>query len=151
MKNIGLIKISTNTNDDFSMLNLATNLYTENDDINISLFTTLFDNDAYGKRISILPIHEAKYFVGTAIVWDLITLDLVTGFPNLKKILYIHNNSIPWRENPNSLYSVWQKLFENKRIETIITNNNIYDIFRLTWDTGTLIPELNSKVLYEKL
>ncbi len=150
-KNIAIINTFIDNNYDQQVLALLNDVLKTFKDVNADVYTTSMNLLIPDKRFSILPIYEAKYFNGKAIVWDLITLDLVYGFPNLSEIIYLHNNTIPWRDNKNVGYSVWEKLFLNDKLKMIISDKNIYDIFQLTWNTGIFIESINSKVLYDTI
>jgi hypothetical protein len=150
-KNIAIINTAIQNSYDQQVLNLVNEILCVNKNIDANLYTTTINVGINNKKFGILPIYEAKYFYGKAIVWDPITLDLVYGFPNLSEIIYIHNNTIPWRENPNMSYKVWDRLFINKKLNLLISDKNIYEIFRLTWNTGTLIESIDSRTIYEAI
>lgn len=150
-KNIAIINTAVASSYDQNIVSLINNVLEAHKDINGDIYTTTMNVPVPNKRFGILPIYEAKYFKGKAIVWDFITLDLVYGFPNISEIIYIHNNTIPWRENSNISYRVWSKLFLNKKLKFIISDNNIYEIFKLTWNIGTLVDKINEKVVYETI
>ena len=150
-KNIAIINTFIGNAYDQQILALLNDLSKTFKDVNADIYTTSMNLLIPDKKFSILPIYEAKYFNGKAIVWDLISLDLVYGFPNLSEIIYLHNNTIPWRDNKNVGYSAWEKLFVNDKLKMIISDKNVYDIFQLTWNTGIFIESINSKVLYENI
>lgn len=150
-KNIAIINTAVTTSYDQNIISLINNILKTYKDINADIYTTTMNFAVADKKFGVLPIYEAKYFKGKAIVWDFITLDLVYGFPNISEIIYIHNNTIPWRDNPNIAYKVWSKLFLNNRLKLLVSDNNIYEIFRLTWNTGTLTEKINEKAIYEAI
>lgn len=150
-KNIAIINTSVTTTYDQNIISLINNLLDKYRDVNANIYTTTMNLSITNKKFGILPIYEAKYFKGKAIIWDFVTLDLVYGFPNISEIIYIHNNTIPWRDNPNIGYGVWSKLFLNSRLKILISENNIYNIFKLTWNIGTLTDQINEKVIYEAI
>lgn len=151
MNNIGFIKTSINTQYDQNIIELIHPLKTIDSSVNINIFSINYDLNATNKTFTVLPVYECKYFFGNLVVWDPVTLDLVLNFPNIRKIVYIHDNSIPWRINPNVSYKTWEKLFDNTKTQILITDKYIADIFRLTWGTGQFIETINPQVLYEKL
>lgn len=150
-KNIAIINSIITTPYDKQILDMINSMLAENKDINADVYTTSMNISMPNKKFGILPIYEAKYFKGTAIVWDLITLDLVHGFPNLSEVIYIHSNTIPWRENSNVTYKTWENLFVNNKLKTIISDQNIHEIFRLTWRTGVLVQSIDNRTIYETI
>jgi hypothetical protein len=150
-KNIAIINTFIGNSYDQKIIMLLNDLLQNYKDVNGNIYTTSMNILIPDKKFGILPIYEAKYFYGKAIVWDLITLDLALGFPNLSEVIYIHNNTIPWRDNTNISYKAWEKLFTNPKLKILISEKNIYDIFKLTWNTGDFIESINTKVIYETI
>lgn len=150
-KNIAIINTSIGTSYDQQIITLMNETVHSYKNINAAVYTTSMNIAIPQKKFSVLPLYEAKYFNGKAIVWDIISLDLVYGFPNISEILYIHNNTIPWRENSHIAYKVWEKLFTNSKTKILITDKNIYEIFRLTWNTGIFQETIDSRIIYESI
>lgn len=150
-KNIAVINTIINSPQDQNILVLINDMLKINKHMNANVYTTAMNMTIPNKKFGILPIYEGKYFQGKAIVWDLISLNLVYGFPNISEIIYLHNNTIPWRDSPNIGYKVWDNLFINSKLKMIITDPNIYEIFKLTWDSGIYIETMDTKTLYENI
>lgn len=150
-KNIAIINSIITSPYDQKMLDLINSLISQNKDINANVYTTSINISIPNKKFGILPIYEAKYFKGTAVVWDLISLDLIRGFPNLSDVIYIHNNTIPWRENSNITYKTWENLFVRDKLKIIISDQNIYEIFKLTWKTGIFLESIDNRTIYETI
>lgn len=150
-KNIAIINTSIANDYDQSIISIINNMLGLYEDINADVYTTTINFSVDNKKFGILPIYEAKYFKGKAVIWDLLTLDLVHGFPNISEIIYIHNNTVPWRDNTSISYKMWSKLFLNSRLKILISDKNIHEIFKLTWNIGTMVESIEEKVIYEAI
>jgi hypothetical protein len=151
MNNISLIKPAIYTDIDKTIINGFVDLSTESKDINLSLFTTSLDANIPNKNFPVLPLYESKYEYGTAIVWDIITLDLVKNFPNYNKILFFLTHEVPWFDNRHINVSVWTELFINDRIEIYILSPTMCELFNLTFGKGSYLSNLNKETLNEIL
>lgn len=151
MKNLAIINTIISNSYDNTCLNVLNSMLHQHNDINASVFTTAFNINMPTKKFNILPIYEARYCGGICIVWDLISLELVLGFPNLQKIVYLHDNTIPWRKGQNISYAIWDKLFLNDKTQILISDSQIAEIFKLTFGIGKSISSLDPEVIYEEL
>ena len=97
-------------------------------------------------NIPILHIKQAKFFTGDIFVFDIIGLMLAKDFPNVTNKYWFTNN-IPWQDT-NLLYSEWEKLFNQPKLNIIAQNQKLFDIFDITWKTPVGIAE---NVDYESL
>ena len=151
MKNISALSITVNPGLDENLLSIFDELYNIDKFINLNLFTTSYNINKQNKRFSVLPIYEAKYYSGTLLVWNLLSLELTLDFPNLTKIVYYQNNDIPWSTNKSIPYVAWARLFENPKVSMIVDNPTVHEIFKLTWKEPTLITDITPETLYEVL
>lgn len=120
-------------------------------DINLKLFSTnnslLLNNST-----SILPIYEAKYISDIVFVWDLLSLELVRYFPNLKNIYYLQLDDLPWINHEYMPYTTWDELFNNPQINVVVDDIEKQKIVSAIWNNRTIcIDKLNLKELYEIL
>lgn len=142
-KQIASISIELKSENDKNIVELM-NLVALNNDINLKMFTTNCEIPTKTpKRFSILPIYEAKYYYGSAFVWDLMTLELVVDFPNIDKIFFYQNQNLPWRTFRQNQYSFWEKFYNNDRIEIFTTEKDIYEVLGLIWKSPKLIQEIS--------
>lgn len=148
---LSALSISVNGGFDELVLDVFNNIINIDRTVDLSVFTSSFNLANLKKYFSVLPLYEAKYCKSSFLVWDLISLDLVSQLPCAQKIIYLHNTQLPWVENTSVEYVVWEKLFNNSKTQIITTNNNIAEIIRLTWGDCKLLENLNSESLYEVL
>jgi hypothetical protein len=148
-KQISALTIKAQSQEDYDIIKTINGLNSLDSSINTKLFTLSFDLLIPNKKLSILPIFEARYNYGSIITWDLLSLELVKNFPNVSNIIYIQGDSIPWL-NANIPYSNWSELFENNKIHVVTKNKEIKEIFSLTWNTRVYdFNYLNEKELYD--
>jgi hypothetical protein len=153
MKNLQLSLIKNYiVENDLIIIDHLYKILTLDTSINIKIFSTNNHIPSQSTHYTILPIYEAKYAYDIALVWDLLSLELVLGFPNLQKILYFQLDELPWVGHGYMPYSSWNTFFNNDKI-TVITDDIIkQDMFRSTWNDKTInINKLNLKELYEIL
>lgn len=149
MKNISVLSIECN--DIHRPMLMMINKWTIEKNYNTSLFTSKYDAVLPNQSFSVLPIHESKYVKDTMLVWDTLSLQLCIDFPNLKKIIYLQNNNIPWMNHPNISYDTWSRMFDNPKIQIISPYEEVVNIFKLTWNKGTLVVSLDSEQIYEHI
>ena len=83
-------------------------------------------------NIPILHLNHAKFFKGDLLIFDLIGIVLSQNFPNISK-RYLYVTDIPWLSSPQTLYSEWSKLYMAENVELIVSNEKLFDIYKLTW------------------
>lgn len=149
MKTISALSIDCNMS--HQQILMLINKWTIDKNYNTNLFTSKYDAIVPNQTFSVLPLYEAKYSKNTMIVWDMLSLQLCVDFPNINKIIYIQSDQIPWMTNPNNLYNIWSKVFDNPRVSVISMHKQIADIFRLTWNKGTFVESLDSEIIHEYL
>lgn len=153
MKNLQLNLIKNYlVEDDLTIIDHLYKILILDTSVNIKIFSTNSHIPLKSTHYTILPIYEAKYTYGIALVWDMMSLELVLEFPNLEKILYFQLDDLPWIGHGYMPYKSWDLLFNNKKI-TIITDDSIkQDMLRSTWNDKVInIDKLNLKELYEIL
>lgn len=108
--------------------------------------------NSYNEKINtynlpILHLSQAQFFYGNLFVFDLSTVILSKNFPNVKsRILY--TNNAPWTVSPSTRYSEWASLYEQKNLEILPTNKELYDIYDICWKKPIGILE---DFTYEKI
>ena len=118
------------------------------DDINLRMFTFGYNTENILKNFPVLPIHEAKYCYDTLITWDVLSIDLAINFPNIKHIFYIHNDNVAWTKNYNINYELWEKIFDNPKIDVITCNKDVDTLLQLTWKKPLYIEALTPENIY---
>ena len=151
-RNIGCFLFEVVTNIEKEIATMF-NIVASKPNINGSLFTADYQNKIdYLRNFTIFPINEAKYYYGDMIVWDLLSLDMVHKFPNLKTIYYFQGPNIPWINNAHIPKEMWQSLFCNPKIKMITDNQQIQKIFKDTWNSDLfLLKTMTPEGLYEAI
>lgn len=141
-KQVSVISIQLN---DQNIIDLVNGIASSGD-VDAKIFTTNCSVVTQAqKRLTILPIYEAKYYKGKALVFDLMTLELCCEFPNLEKILYYQNETLPWTVFRQNQYSFWNNFFDNPKIEVFTTNKEVYNVLSLLWKPPKLINNISSQ------
>jgi hypothetical protein len=151
MTQISALCIHAHTEIDNDILSVFSSISDIDKSANLKLFTVLYDLNISPKNFSVLPIYESKYSYNDILVWDLLSLELVIDFPNIKRVFYIQDNNIPWYMNNTVPYSTWSRLFGNDKVTIISTNKTISDIFNLTYKECKLLETISAEKLYEIL
>ena len=151
MNNVSLIKPSVHTDIDKRIISAFADLSTVSKNMNLAIFTTSFDANIQNKNFPILPIYESKYEYGTAVVWDILTLDLIKNFPNYSKVLFFLPEEVPWLSNRHINVQIWKQLFMNDRTDIYICSIAMYELFKLTFGKGNYLSILEKETLNEIL
>lgn len=152
-RNLGCFLFDVVSDQEKEILSIFNDLLDKNPHINGSLFTSNYQNSINKlKRFSIFSSYEANYYYGDMFVWDIISLDIVRNFPNINRIFYFQEASLPWPTNAHMEYSMWEKLFCNKKT-TIITNlPEVKEVYDLVWSGKCeLLKTMNAESLYEAI
>jgi hypothetical protein len=154
-KNIGSVLVETKSENDFNILHLLNSIAVRKD-VNFSLFTADFSMPMnQPKFFTVLPLHESKFYFGTLIVWDMVTLDMVTtprAYPNVDKIIFYQNGQVPWMNNRNMPYGLWNKLYNNSKVQMFTDHLGVKEILANTWNTKcSFLHQITPEALYEIL
>lgn len=149
-KKLSALSINPQSEYDFSIISWFNSLSTIDKSINLKFFSCSFDVVDIDKKFPVLPIHEAKYEYGNFFVWDILSLELATSFPNIGTVYYFQNTDIPWTKIYNINYEDWAQLFENPKVQILTHDATIQEIFDLSWKTKTKkISTISPEALYE--
>lgn len=144
-KHICIIAIELKNDNDRDIIEVA-NQIASRYNLDIKIFTTNCSVPTKTpKRLTILPIHEAKYYTGIAIVWDLMTLELCANFCNLHKILFYQGDVLPWTTFRQNQSFFWENFYDNDKIQVFTCNSDIHKILSLTWREPRLIENISPK------
>lgn len=92
------------------------------------------------KNVPILHLNQSKFFFGNMIVFDLISLELIKNFPNIKnKTLFAID--IPWLSNTAVPYNKWADLLNDPNLSIIAANRYVADAYELFWKKPITISE----------
>lgn len=149
MKTISAISIECNSA--HTSLLMLINKWTTEKGYNTNIFTSKNDAIVPDQKFAILPIYEAKYSDHVMICWDILSLQLCLDFPRIEKIIYLQNDQIPWMQQNNIEYKLWSNIFDDPRLAVVSTDEEIINIFRLTWNKGIFIESLDSEKFHELL
>lgn len=101
-----------------------------------TLYTNMYEINKLNKNFSIVATQYAKYSKGIMFCWDILSVDLALQFPGPSTILF-YMSELYWMENPNNHYKMWSKVFNSKKVNILVNNQDYQDILKLSWQTNS--------------
>lgn len=139
-KNVGFVLIKmTNTSLYDSIL------YTIKEFINNNPFNQYVVFNSYCDKIQtlnipILHLHQAQFFDGSLILFDLPSIILSKTFPNITDRLY-YATDVSWAKSPTTNYQEWQSIYMQDNLNILAANQDIYNLYSICWQKPLGVAE----------
>ena len=115
-------------------------------DIVFDCISKIIDNNPYNQicifnstnnrisdnKVPVMHLNQAKFFHGNLIIFDTMSLLFAKNFPNINNILF-YASDIFWSNQSYSRYSDIASLFQTNRLEFIVSDQYLFDIYSTCW------------------
>jgi hypothetical protein len=139
-KDIGFILIKIDNSALYDNIFNTIQSFIQNNPYNQYVVFNSFCEKIDNSNIPILHLNQAKFFHGSLVLFDFVSIIISKKFPNIHK-KYFYAQNIPWESIPKTQYAELSNFLIDDNLDIITKNQYVYDIYDICWKKPLGISE----------